>query len=48
VLALTILGIMTSTALFGGLLLALRIVRGTWAGWHSAVEPVGEALREHR
>jgi glycosyltransferase 2 family protein len=48
VLALAILGVMTSTALFGGLLLALRIVRGTWTGRHSAVEPIGEALHEHR
>jgi len=48
-LALAILGVMTSTALLGGLLLALRIARGTWAGRHSAgLEPVGEALREHR
>jgi len=48
-LALAILGVMTSTALLGGLLLALRIARGTWAGGHSAgLEPVGEALREHR
>jgi hypothetical protein len=49
VLALAILGIMTSTALFGGLLLALRIARGTWAGRHGAgLEPIGEALGEHR
>jgi uncharacterized membrane protein YbhN (UPF0104 family) len=48
VLALAILGAMTSTALFGGLLLALRIARGSWAAGHGTVEPIQEALREHR
>jgi len=49
VLALAILGVMTSAALCGGLLLALRIARGTWAGGQGAgLEPIGEALREHR
>jgi hypothetical protein len=49
VLALAILGVMTSGALLGGLLLALRIARGTWSSTRGAVpEPLPEALREHR
>jgi glycosyltransferase 2 family protein len=49
VLALAILGVMTSGALLGGLLLALRIARGTWSSTRGAVpEPLTEALREHR
>jgi uncharacterized membrane protein YbhN (UPF0104 family) len=48
-LALALLGVMTSVALLGGLLLALRIARGTWAGGRRvAPEPAAEALSEHR
>jgi glycosyltransferase 2 family protein len=47
-LALAVLGIQTCCALIGGLLLALRIARGTWAGGRRAMpEPAAEALSEH-
>jgi uncharacterized protein (TIRG00374 family) len=48
VLALAVLGVMTANALLGGLLLALRVARGTWVGGRQpAPEPAVEALSEH-
>jgi uncharacterized protein (TIRG00374 family) len=46
VLALAILGLQTLCALFGGLLLALRMARGTWRGVRPSSDnkPVGEIV----
>jgi len=48
-LALAVLGIQTCCALFGGVLLAWRIGRGTWSNVrHTAAEQSAEAAHEHR
>jgi glycosyltransferase 2 family protein len=47
-LALAALGIQTCCALFGGLLLAIRVARGTWTSPHQVAQPTAGRRCEYR